>query len=204
MQDRETESLWSQISGECIQGKMKGKHLNLVPSFHTTFAEFQKLYPQGLVLRKPERGDAESGYADYMGDPKKLGIFGRMDNFEKLPAKSKIYGLRLGEEQVAIAAERLTGNGWVVVTTTTPPVLVTYDTAGHTAAAFALAAPTIASPQTISVKNNIVSTDGGQTAWDARTGRVVKGTAPNLTPVPLLSAYWFAWASFFPATAVVD
>lgn len=204
MQDRETESLWSQISGECIQGKMIGKHLDLVPSFHTTFAEFRKLYPNGQVLKKPERGDAESGYADYMGDPKKLGIFGRMDNFEKLPAKSKVYGLRMGDEQVAVAEKLLARTGWVVVTTTTPPVIVTYDTVGQTVAAFALEAPAISSPKTVSVKNNLVSANGGQTTWDARTGRTVKGEAPDLKPVPLLSAYWFAWASFFPATAVVD
>ena len=53
MQDLETKSLWSQISGICIQGKMEGTQLKTVPFSHTTFAAFKKKYPDGKLLKKP-------------------------------------------------------------------------------------------------------------------------------------------------------
>jgi len=62
MQDVETESLWSQISGKCIMGALVGAELELFNSSHTTFSEFVKRYPEGKVLKKPEKGNAGSYY----------------------------------------------------------------------------------------------------------------------------------------------
>ena len=52
MQDVETGSLWSQVSGKSILGENEGKELKLFNSLHTTYEEFKKLYPEGLLLKK--------------------------------------------------------------------------------------------------------------------------------------------------------
>ena len=56
----ETKSMWSQVTGECISGTLDGRKLELFPAMHTTYDEFVKLYPDGLILGKPGRGYAVS------------------------------------------------------------------------------------------------------------------------------------------------
>ena len=86
MQDMQTQSLWSQISGECIQGKLEGTRLTLFPASQTTFAEFKRIYPNGVLLKKPEKGPEGSQYESYFADSTKMGIFGRVESFERLGA----------------------------------------------------------------------------------------------------------------------
>ncbi len=67
--DRKTESLWSQIKGEAVAGKLMGKKLRLLPSTHTTWEAWQRDHPKTLALstqtghsRNYER-DPYEGYA---------------------------------------------------------------------------------------------------------------------------------------------
>ena len=57
MMDVETESLWGQVRGESIQGKMEKKRLNLFNSAHTTYSKFKEMFPEGKLLVKPEKGE---------------------------------------------------------------------------------------------------------------------------------------------------
>lgn len=50
-EDRTTGSWWRQVSGECIEGPLKGQQLEEVPSRQMTLQEFATLHPMGLVLR---------------------------------------------------------------------------------------------------------------------------------------------------------
>lgn len=203
LRDRETGSLWSQITGTCIQGPMSGQSLTLYPSFQTTFSEFQKLYPEGLVLKKPEKGPSGSTYDNYMSDPDKLGIFGRINDFQRLPAKSHVYGLRFGDRAVAISRNTLESQKLVILSNVSPPVAVTYDPETQTAAAFALDSTLVGSPKDVTVDGSALSVKGDSTVWNARTGHLEEGTGRDLEPVPLLTSYWFAWISFFPETELI-
>lgn len=59
MRDEQTDSWWQQISGEAIQGKLKGEKLENVPMDEITFAVFKRENPNGRVLR-PENDRIES------------------------------------------------------------------------------------------------------------------------------------------------
>ena len=48
--DRNTESLWSQIMGEAVAGKLKGSKLKQLPALHTTFTNWKEKYPDSKVL----------------------------------------------------------------------------------------------------------------------------------------------------------
>jgi Protein of unknown function (DUF3179) len=48
--DRQTGSLWSQILGKSISGKMKGVRLDLLTSSHTTWRHWRSRYPDSKVL----------------------------------------------------------------------------------------------------------------------------------------------------------
>ena len=168
MQDLETESLWSQPSGECIQGELEGNKLTLFPAIHTTFAGFKKSHPNGQLLKKEAKGPHGSPYADYFDDQSKLGMFGRLDNFERLPGKALVFGLRLPEGEVAITKDYLEEHGHAEIGEG-PIVMVSYDPESKTVRAIATQS------QTTSF------------AW----------------PVPVITSYWFAWASFFPDSELI-
>lgn len=62
--DRETQSLWSQISGKAITGPLKGRKLQAIHISHTTWGDWRKRYPDTWVLSR------DTGYArDYNRDP---------------------------------------------------------------------------------------------------------------------------------------
>ena len=203
MQDLQTGSLWSQINGECISGILEGKKLSPLPALHTRYSEFKELYPAGLLLKKPEKGESGSPYDSYFEDPDKLGIFGRANNFQKLDGKDKVFGLRLGKRQVAVPEDYLLRNRFAVVSATNPPIIVTYDIDSKTVAAFALPEHAQTDLENIKVVGNALHLPGGNAAWDSRTGRVKSGDAEPLELIPAISAYWFAWISFFPDTELI-
>ena len=203
MQDLQTGSLWSQILGECISGSEENKKLKQFPASHTTYGEFKKLYPDGRLLRKPELGEAGSHYDEYFANTEKLGIFGRIDDFERLAAKDKVFGLRLGDREVAVAESHLETNGWAMVTAEPAPVLVTFDASGGTAAAFDLGGLSEEIVSELSIKDDRISSANSQTIWHARTGKLIEGEGQDLNVIPTMSAFWFAWASFFPTTELI-
>ena len=50
MFDRETETVWTHLSGEGLTGKHAGKRLEFIPSLNTTWGEWKKLHPATTTL----------------------------------------------------------------------------------------------------------------------------------------------------------
>jgi hypothetical protein len=62
--DRETESLWSQIMGQAVAGKLVGEKLKAFPVSHTTWRDWVKRHPETQVL------STDTGYSrDYARNP---------------------------------------------------------------------------------------------------------------------------------------
>lgn len=203
MQDRETESLWSQISGKCIKGQMAGRSLDLYPSTMTTFAEFRKQYPDGMLLAKDEKGKQGSPYDRYFADPSRLGVFGRVDDFKRLKGKDKVFGIRYQSSEAAVSLEYLKEHKYAVINQFSPAVAVCYDDNSETAAAFVLPDADSLSIAGLQMRNRVLRFGGDSAAaWNASTGLPLSG-GQRLEQVPLISAYWFAWAEFFPSSALI-
>lgn len=67
--DRETDSLWSQLMSQAINGKRKGELLKNLPVIHTTWIAWKTLHPNSLVLSTKtgfNRDYNRSPYADYL------------------------------------------------------------------------------------------------------------------------------------------
>jgi len=203
MQDRETESLWPQPWGECIMGRSEGKKLSEYPAIHTSYGEFKKLFPQGQLLKKPEKGEAGSPYDGYFADPDKLGMFGRVNDYEKLKGKDKVFGIRVGVQQVAVSEAYLVEHGFALIPSLPDPVIVTYDTTGKTAAAFAFEGRQRGMIMGLKPQGDRLVGPGRRAVWSARTGKLIEGNGDDLPVAPTMSAYWFAWLSFFPSTELI-
>jgi len=62
--DKQTQSLWSQLRQQSIAGPMIGRDLELIATQHTTWQDWQRRYPQTLVL------SSNTGFnRDYSTDP---------------------------------------------------------------------------------------------------------------------------------------
>ncbi|HBY59063.1 MAG TPA: hypothetical protein DEH78_04535, partial [Solibacterales bacterium] len=67
MYDRQTDSLWQQITGEAIVGHHTGGTLRILPSQMIPFDQFQQSYPNGLVLSRDTGFQRDYGRNPYTG-----------------------------------------------------------------------------------------------------------------------------------------
>ena len=102
MQDKKTGSLWSHVTGECLDGEYKGTQLEMIPVVQTTWAEWSKDHPDTRVLKKSEEIKS-SGYEGYYADPEKTGLFRTIWLQDRLPGKSLVHGVLLGPHSLAVA-----------------------------------------------------------------------------------------------------
>ena len=66
MYDRQTDSLWQQVTGEAIVGSMTGKSLRVISGQVVKFGDFASTHPDGQVLNRPEGSTAPYGISHYV------------------------------------------------------------------------------------------------------------------------------------------
>ena len=123
MQDRETGSSWSHVTGRAIDGKAKGAQLEKLDAIETTWGLWYEAYPETSVLEKSEEVLA-SHYQDYFDDPKRLGMFRAQWLTEKMSGKTLVYGAAVGPHAVAVTDAALADGAPVQVDLGGTPVVV--------------------------------------------------------------------------------
>jgi len=96
MFDRETESLWQQITGEGIVGELAGERLEILPSTVISWSEFQRAFPDGETLVGPNANPLHYSilpYCDYDNPSRRSFSFFRGELDARLPATSRVLGL---------------------------------------------------------------------------------------------------------------
>ena len=98
MYDRNTQSLWSQISAEAISGPMVGTKLPTLPVWHTTWASWQERHPQSQIMQGDERFANAYKTNPYPNYEKQRGLYFSVTH--KAPRqfhpKEKVLGVNLG------------------------------------------------------------------------------------------------------------
>jgi len=203
MQDLETESLWSQVSGECISGPEVGSKLTQFPAIHSTYNGFKKTYPNGLLLKKPKKGEDGSPYGSYFSDEKKLGIFDRADNYTRLQGKDKVIGIRFSNHEIAVSLDYLKREKFAVIADSITPVVLIFKPDGATVSAFVFDRKDNDYLASLEVTDGAISIAGGKMKWDASSGLAISDGGDDLIIKPTMTAFWFAWVSFFPETELI-
>ncbi len=119
MYDRQTESLWPQLTGQASVGVLTGTKLKAIPMGVVGWAQFRAAHPDALVLTQDTGHDREYGRNPYTGydDPNgALLIEPPGGNDPRLPVKERVIGIQEGEEAVAIRRGRIAEDGVVSVT----------------------------------------------------------------------------------------
>jgi len=106
MYDRETRSLWSHVTGSCIEGKLEGGELEFLEGSLYKFSDWATRYPKSLVLARPAGSEAASRYETYAASDRQ-GIFGTQAARDDLPAKALVQGVTWNGEAAAVPHDTL-------------------------------------------------------------------------------------------------
>ncbi|MCP4431886.1 MAG: DUF3179 domain-containing protein [Gammaproteobacteria bacterium] len=111
--DRNTESLWSQISSRSVAGKLVGTELVRLPISHTTWQDWENKYPDTLVLSEETGHFRDYSRDPYAGYEKSRSLFFAVNNQapESYHPKELIIGLEVNGTYRAYPFIELDKNG---------------------------------------------------------------------------------------------
>ena len=212
MYDHQTRSLWSHITGEAIQGTLKGKRLKSLASMpQIAWKTWQFNYPETQVLSVPTRiGMQESRsqdvYADYHAS-QRAGVSGMKYTDNRLPNKSLVIGVQVPAKDgtTQFRAYPLTHFAETAVINDTlgeVPLLIFHDKVSFATAVFKR--NVAKDVRTFSPQDGHFVEDNTGTRWNLVTGEATsdKDKGKRLERLPAVNIYWFAWARYYPETTI--
>jgi len=208
MYDEATESLWSQILAQAIQGPSTGDRLSLTPSSFTSWGDWREAHPDTEVLLPPPISNTVAGrvrrryavdpYAAY-DDNRQIGI-GDSEDGGRLHPKTTVIGVSDGDASRAYPLPAVRAAGVVNDTVGELPVVVTTDGDGRLYAYDRRADGT-----TLSFDRDGDALAAGDSRWSVATATATDGPyegtrlerANDRSPM-----FWFAWRDFNPGTEI--
>ena len=201
MYDRQTDSLWSQLLGEAVQGEFKGQKLEFLPSWQTTWEDWKARHPDTLALVKGYRGDRDP-YDDYY-DSYAAGVIGETFEDDRLGTKDFVVGVSLGDKAAAYPFRTLSEEPVVNDILDGVPILVIFDPQNASGVVFEREV----AGRTLTFRPNgelQLRDEETGTSWDALTGEALAGElqGTSLERVKSTGSFWFGWKDFYPETEV--
>ncbi len=205
MRDEETGSWWQQVSGEAVQGPMKGRKLNAVFCDELTFATWKQEHPEGRVLKPDERVAAKYEAEDWEAQYEKFRVVTPVDPADQLKPRTLLAGVQVNGQSKAFPMESLLAQQLILDELGGVPMFVLLGEDQKSVRAFerkvdgrTLEFFTV----TEGSKRQLIDAESGS-IWDF-TGRCQSGqlAGKQLTPIPVLKDYWFDWKIYHPKTAI--
>jgi thiol-disulfide isomerase/thioredoxin len=218
MWDRQTETLWQQITGEGIVGEHAGTQLELLGSSVVAWGDFTESFPDGQVLSRQtgfERDYGENPYPGYSSSTRPFLFDGEVD--DRFEALDRVVGVTVDGEDKGYPFSVLAEVGAVNDEVGGTPVVVLWG--GDTADALDTTDITegeaigtgIALDPRLDGETLLFDANGDDTFTDRGTGstwnlvgQAVDGPleGARLDPVVHRNDFWFAWAAFNPDAPV--
>ena len=220
MYDRQTETLWSHFTGEGVIGELTGEDLQVFPVATVSWATFRDADPDGVVLSRDTGFDRDYGRNPYPGYDDVDGVpflfQGEVDG--RYTAMTRMVGIERGGGALAVPLveleeARVAGaavGGTDVVVWWTPGTNSALDSSviseGRDVGATGVFVPEVDGQLlTFSAVDDSSFTDAetGST-WNV-LGQAVDGelAGAQLTAVPHVDTFWFAWSTFRTDTEVL-
>jgi Protein of unknown function (DUF3179) len=211
MQDEQTGSWWQQVSGEAIQGPLKGKKLTLIEADQLMFATWRSESPTGRVLAPVPAILAKGGYApiDWEASmarnrvPARAAAAAAAD--ARLQPRALVIGIERRGEARAFPVEQVSAAGVVLDEVGGTPIAIVRAPDGRSTRVFdrridgtvlELFAKVDAAPFRF-----VDAASGSEFDF---TGTAVSGTyaGRTLARVPFLEEYWFDWKNYHPQSDI--
>ncbi len=219
MFDRQTESLWQQLTGEAIAGSLTGAKLTRLDSQVVPFSVFRRAHPNGKILSRDtgsKRGYGTDPYAKYMSSGHLLfpvDLPGELP----FPSTETVVVVQAGGgarayvtpllRQRRVLESHIGDQPFVIFSTRSmldvldAPVIAN----SHNTVAAGVFSPAVDGKTLSFYKRHGVFFDKQtHSSWDllgVSTAGPMAGK--RLNPLPYTVSYAFAWLAFFPNTPVV-
>jgi len=220
MYDRQTRTLWNQLTGEPVLGELVGQDvtLDVLPIVLTTWEEWQALHPNTTVLSSntgfDRPYDPGAAYADYFALEETM--FPVWQRSELYDAKDQVYALRIDGVPKAYPIELLTAEqivndtlaetNVVLISATEEVIIEGFSrrmginrvySAGAGVRAYDRGNIAFRPGETA---DTVIDTSG--TVWQVTENALISEDGEELARLGGHLAYWFGWFAFFPNTLV--
>ncbi len=204
MFDRETNSLWSHISGEAIDGALRGQRLQRVAATPSVkWKEWKRQHPDTKVLSVNGREEVTfDHYAQYHTSPD-IGIHRQLLKDTRLPAKEQVIGIVVKDRAKAYPLSLFLQRSVIVDEVGGTRLIIFGDAFSGATAVYEATVEGQALTFPDDARGALV-TDSEGTQWNLLSGVAKDGPHKGkpLTRLPHFQGYWFAWADFNRGTAV--
>ena len=206
--DRLTDSNWSQMMLQCVNGELIGQYIETAHVIETTWQTWKEMYPESEVVSTNtgyDRPYETYPYGDYKTNHETL-IFPISNDDPRLPRKERVHGVIIGNETkvyvinsfpdtIHTINDNFNDVPLVVVGSSSKNFVVTYKRE--------LADGTILTFEPVQDALPVVMIDNEGTTWNI-FGEAVEGPrqGARLNPTLSFNSYWFAWGTFYPGAEI--
>lgn len=202
MYDRQTDSLWSQLLGEAVDGELAGTRLEYLPAVMTTWEEWRALHPDTQAIVKGYFGNQDPYFNYYYSDS--AGVLGSTNLDNRLETKEFVIGVDVRGESVAFPFGVLNDEPVVNYEIGDVPVVVVFnpDSGGG-----AVWNRSLENGQILSfaeMGDGMMRDIETGSLWSGFTGEAVSGdlVGQTLGSVKSTQSFWFGWIDFYPDTEI--
>lgn len=205
MRDAETGSWWQQVSGEAIQGAMKGQKLENVFHDEVSFGVWKSENPNGRVLRPDEKILAAQKYesADWEDKVGKMPVKISAQKDETFEPRELVVGIEINGKSKAYPMSALRKQSPILDTVGGTDIFILLGEDKKSVRAF----ERVVDGKTLEFfvkpdSTEIVDAETGSN-WDF-SGKAAGGVLAEkqLKKVPVLKDFWFDWKTYHPDTQV--
>lgn len=198
MRDEETGSWWQQISGEAIQGALKGQKLAPVEYDEVSFGIWKRENPQGRVLR-PEGEKIES--AEWEREVAKMPVRVAAKLDEALEARALVVGVEIDGKSKAYPFSALERQSPILDTVGGKDIVLILARDGKSVRAFEREIDGKTLEFFVKPDSKEITDAETASVWDfsgKATGGALQGR--ELKKIAALKDYWFDWKTYHPET----
>jgi hypothetical protein len=204
--DRLTNSNWSQVRGDCVNGVLLGRIANDYHLLETTWETARKMFPEALVLTRNTGFNRNYTFYPYGAYRENDRLFFPVRNLDKtLQIKERVLGL-VSDLRVRVyrfedfiepmvIRETFGGKTYIIAGNAAEDYLIAFEISTASDVSYDF----IENPSNPSVL--IQDSEGNQ--WDI-LGRAVAGpkTGTSLIKADAFIGFWFSWAAFHPRVEI--
>jgi hypothetical protein len=218
MFDRQSSTLWSNLTGEPVLGPLVGQGTSLaqMPFARSTWSDWRKRHPQTLVVALDKKL-RDLGFAHHFdskpgrADQARRGVsFPVWKKSAALPPKEEIYALRAGSVVKAYPLERLLEAGLVNDELDGRAIVLLADRESGAVRAYHRPDSPLRRADAIprgETAEELVDAQGkryrvSELALESVGEPATPGAAKTYERLPGHFAFWFGWYAFFPQTSV--
>jgi hypothetical protein len=202
--DRDTDSNWSQMLERSVQGERQDEIPVKLKVIEMTWGAWKKLYPDSKILSESTGFDRDYNTYPYLGFRNNENILFPISNIDnRLHPKTRVAGIRSDQNTSKVFQIDRFSNGIEVINTdfNGNPIVVIGSKDMRFGSIYSASTADGVTQTFEALQDQLpaVMRDQEGNLWDV-FGRAVSGNrvGEELAKTESFTAYWFAWAAFYP------